>query len=395
MHGFGLTDKHLAELYRTTSGPVAFIDESYREPLQYGNERPFHSMSAVIIGRGQGVLVRDVLMDIPGSRYWHTAEANKTPAGQRLIKEMIDYMAGAVDYNIVTVQTEIRRGDPRMHTARNECLTALTKEVTRGTGKNAVRLLVVESRKATVYPGGDAEDARAVRLLRSSGAVDRAVHVHHTSPGKEPLLWAPDLSVWAFRRNLAVGDRQWFAPLEGISTVLHVDGADVSVKRSNPHLPQQGPGVQQTVSHESGLGRGRGPAVASGSSVVFGSSESEELACVRRAAGAAGKTVEQEVTLAVGTNDPRRLVAAANVYLRQSRQPGAQPRPRTEEALTRGAETILPCQGAEKVKAALEQLRKQRAAGQDPGAGADMPQQRSRKVGGLPAIRDCGAGRHP
>lgn len=76
-------------------------------------------------------------MNIPGSSYWHTAEADKTPVGQRLIKEMIDYTAGAVDYNIVTVQTEIRRDDPGMHTARNECLGALTKEVTRGTGTNA------------------------------------------------------------------------------------------------------------------------------------------------------------------------------------------------------------------------------------------------------------------
>lgn len=33
MHGFGLTDRPLAELYRTTAGPVAYIDESYREPL--------------------------------------------------------------------------------------------------------------------------------------------------------------------------------------------------------------------------------------------------------------------------------------------------------------------------------------------------------------------------
>ncbi|GAP61408.1 hypothetical protein AHiyo1_51080 [Arthrobacter sp. Hiyo1] len=382
MHGFGLTDRPLAELYRTTTGPVAFIDESYREPLQYGNERPFYSMSAVIIGRDQGALVRDVLMDIPGSSYWHTAEANKTPAGQRLIKEMIGYMAGAVDYNIITVQTEIRRDDSGMHTARNECLGALTKEVTRGTGKNAVRLLVVESRKATVYPGGDAADAHAVKLLRGSGVIDRAVHIHHTSPSREPLLWAPDLSVWAFRRNLAVADKQWFAPLEGVSTVLHVNGADVSVKRSNPHLPQQGPGVQQAVSHESGLNRGRGPAVASGSSVVFGGSESEELARVRRIAGAAGKNVEQEVTLAVATNEPRRLVAAANAYLTQSRRDGAPARPRTEEAITQAAETIMKPEGSQKVRAALEKLRQQRAAAAENRAETTAPkQQRDHRLG--------------
>jgi hypothetical protein len=381
MHGFGLTDRPLAELYRTTTGPVAFIDESYREPL-YSDERPFYSMSAVIVGRDQGALVRDVLMDIPGSRYWHTTEAYRTPAGKRVIKEMIEYIAGAAEFNIVTVQTQIRRDDPGMKTARHECLGALTKELTRGAGENAVRLLVAESRNAKVHPGGDADDARVIRQLRSAGSIDRAVHVHHTSPGKEPLLWAADLSVWAFRRNLAVGDKQWFEPLQGISTVLHVDGADVSVKRSNPHLPQPSPGVQQTVSHESGRGRGRGPAVASPSSLVFDGSESEALARIRRIAAAAGKNVDQEVTLAVATNEPRRLVAAANVYLRQSRQPDGQSRSRTEEAITRAAEAIMQPQRAGKVKAALEQLRQQRAADAESIVAAERPdQQRSHRPG--------------
>jgi hypothetical protein len=375
MHGFGLTDRPLAELYRTTTGPVAFIDESYREPL-YSDERPFYSMSAVIVGRDQGALVRDVLMDIPGSRYWHTTEAYRTPAGKRVIKEMIEYIAGAAEFNIVTVQTQIRRDDPGMKTARHECLGALTKELTRGAGENAVRLLVAESRNAKVHPGGDADDARVIRQLRSAGSIDRAVHVHHTSPGKEPLLWAADLSVWAFRRNLAVGDKQWFEPLQGISTVLHVDGADVSVKRSNPHLPQPSPGVQQTVSHESGRDRGRGPAVASPSSLVFDGSESEALARIRRIAAAARKNVDQEVTLAVATNEPRRLVAAANVYLRQSRQPDGQSRPRTEDAITRAAEAIMQPQGAGKVKAALEQLRQQRAADAESIVAAERPDQK-------------------
>src|SRR6476661_4792744 len=380
MHGFGLRDSHLAELYRTTTGPVAFIDESYREPL-HSDERPFYSMSAVIVGRDQGALVRDVLMDIPGSTYWHTTEAYRTPAGKRVIKEMIDYIAGAAEYNIVTVQTQIRRDDPAMKTARHECLGALTKELTRGSGINAVRLLVVESRNARSHPGGDADDSRVIKQLRSAGTVDRHVHVHHTSPAKEPLLWAADLSVWAFRRNLAVGDKQWFEPLQDISTVLRVDGADVSVKRSNPHLPQQSPGVQQTVSHESGLSRGRGPAVASSSSVVFDGSESEALARIRRISGAAGKSVDQEVALAVATNEPRRLVAAANAYLKQSRQPGTPSQPRTETALAQAAQTIMTPEGAQKVTAALKQLREQRAAEAENRAPTAAQQQRDHRPG--------------
>lgn len=67
---------------------------------------------AVIVGRDQGALVRDVLMDIPGSTYWHTTEAYRSAAGKRVIKEMIDYIAGAAEYNIVTVQTQVRKDDP-------------------------------------------------------------------------------------------------------------------------------------------------------------------------------------------------------------------------------------------------------------------------------------------
>lgn len=382
MKGFGLTDPALERLYGDVTGPVAFIDESYREPLR-SNERPFYMMSAVIIGPTQGELVRDVLMDIPGSRYWHTTEAYRTEPGKRVIGEMIDYLAEAVDYNIITVQTEVRRDDPGMHQAREESLSALAKEVTRGQGEGAVRLLVAESRNSKFYPGGDSADARVIKRMRSAGALDRSVHIHHTSPGKEPLLWAADLSVWAFRRTVAVGDQQWFAPLEDISTVLHVNGADVSVKRSNPHLPQPSPGVQPTVGHEH-LNNQRvhagGPVVASRTSLVFGGAESEQLARIRAIAASTGRTVEQEIVLAIGTDDPRRLIAAANGYLHQVTNDPARARPKTEESLRRGAQAILPAASSDKVKAALEALRQRQSADAEPRA--DIPgQNKDRRPG--------------
>lgn len=365
MHGFGLTDPTLSTLYRRTKGPVAYIDESYREPLR-SNERPFYTMSAVIVGRDQGELIRDVLMDIPGSRYWHTTEAYRTEPGKRVIAEMIDYLAEAVDYNIITVQTEVRREDPGMHQARDEALSALAKEVTRGSGNDAVRLMVLESRNKNYYPHGDRDDNRVLSRLADSNAIDPSTRFHHTSPGKEPLLWAADLSVWAYRRQIAVGDKYWFAPLEDISTVLHINGADVSVKRSNPHLPQPSPGVQPVIDHVSDRNRGGEPVVASRSSLVFGGAESEPLARIRAIAAQHGRTVEQEIVLAVGTNDPRRLVAAANEYLRQATTDPARTKPRVEESLTRSAETILPAAGAEKVKAALKTLRQRQSADAEP-----------------------------
>ena len=52
MHGFWLTDSVLSTLDQRTKCPVAYIDESYREPLR-NDERPFYTMSAVIGGRDQ------------------------------------------------------------------------------------------------------------------------------------------------------------------------------------------------------------------------------------------------------------------------------------------------------------------------------------------------------
>ena len=361
MHGFGLTDSTLSTLYTRTKGPVAYIDESYREPLR-SSERPFYTMSAVIVGREQGALIRDVLMDIPGSRYWHTTEAYRTEPGKRIIAEMISYLAEAIDYNIITVQAEVSREDPGMRQAREEALSALAKEITRGSGNNAVRLMVLESRNENYYPHGDRDDNRVLSRLAYSNAIDPSTRFHHTSPGKEPLLWAADLSVWAFRRQVAVGDNRWFAPLEDISTVLHVNGADVSVKRSNPHLPQPSPGVQPVIGHVSGRNRGGEPVVASRSSLVFGGAESEPLARIRAIAARTGRTVEQEIVLAVGTNDPKRLIAAANVYLRQTSTDPTRAKTQVEESLSRGAETILPEAGAERVKAAMKDLHRRRSA---------------------------------
>lgn len=129
MDGFGLRDEKLRTIYSTTSGPVAYIDESYRQPGR--GERPFYTMSAAIIGRAEAALVRDVLTDISGSMYWHTTEAYRSQAGQQSIREMMDYLSRAVGLNIITVQADIRRGDDnQMSYARNECLSALAKEVT-------------------------------------------------------------------------------------------------------------------------------------------------------------------------------------------------------------------------------------------------------------------------
>lgn len=308
MDGFGLRDEKLRKIYSTTSGPVAFIDESYRQPGR--GERPFYTMSAAIIGRAEAALVRDVLTDISGSMYWHTTEAYRSQAGQQSIREMMDYLSRAVDLNIITVQADIRRGDDnQMSYARNECLSALAKEVTRGSGTEAVRLLVMEARHAQKVPGGDKADQQTLHRLRAAGLIDPETQAYHASPGKEPLLWAPDLTAWSYRRELAVNDTSWFEPVRGISTELYVNGADVSVKRNSPRLPQQGQGARQAT-----YPMGNQSVVVSENSLFHQGTQSQALSAVREAGRVQRSSFQQEVALAVGTNQTERIEQLARSY---------------------------------------------------------------------------------
>lgn len=300
--GASLKDERLRALYQRSPGPVVFIDESLREPGR--GERPFYSMSGVIIAKDQGDMIRQSMVEIAGSDYWHTTEAFASNLGKHMIAEMNEYLANAVDYSIITVQTEIRRADHNLRTAREECLTTLVREATRGSGEDAARLLVFERRNRRYYPDGDKQDLQALHRLRSAGVLNANVTGYHASPGDEPLLWAPDLVGWSLRRDFAVGDSQWFEPYEGVATVLHAR-TGLAVKGSNPHLPQPSPGVQPTT----GPSRGGQSAVASESTLVHQGKESQKLAAVRAEADQQRPGLGHAVSLAVGTDSPRSLAS--------------------------------------------------------------------------------------
>jgi hypothetical protein len=323
--GPGLKDDRLRILYQRTPGPIAYIDESLREPGR--GERPFYAMSAIVIARDQAAMIRQRLIEIAGSDYWHTTEAFSSPLGRHVITEMNDYLAHAIEPSIITVQTEIRRADHNLRTAREECITALAREVTRVNTTEAPRLLVFEKRNRRYYPDGDKQDLAVLHRLRAARLLHPQVTGYHASPGDEPLLWAPDLVAWSFRRDLAIGDSQWFTPYETVATVLHAR-TGLAVKRSNPHLPQPSPGVQPTT----GPLQGGQPAVASASSLVHQGKENENLTRLRAQADAHNPPLDHSVGLAVGTDTPRTLASIENQFQRylaaqRARSDAAKPSP--------------------------------------------------------------------
>lgn len=275
MDGFGLRDDRLRAVYADTRGPVAFLDESYRAARSDSSERPFYTIAAVVVDREQAATIRSAFTDIHGSLFWHTTDFYKDQLGRQYIHEMLDYLASSDMFTVITVQSEIKVGDDKqMNFARAECLSVLSSELTRGGGENAVRLMVMDSRERKV-PGGDKFDQDVVHRLRIGGLIDRAVRLEHSGPGIEPLLWAPDVAGWSYRRELAVSDNQWFNHIRETTVQLHAQGANVAVKRNNPHVPQHSPGALNVVPEVARQ-------VVSRSSLVHQGSESEELAAIRR-----------------------------------------------------------------------------------------------------------------
>lgn len=232
-------------LYARVPGAVAFLDESYREN-PFPGERPFYAMSAVTFAKDQLDHVREVLTDIAGGRYWHTTEAFKLGRTQD-IAEMGQYLAEQVEWSIVTVEATItaRGGLPE---ARQTCLSAAAREVTRGTGPDAVRLLVADRNRDD---GLNRADRRTVAALRSAGDIDENVALYHGRMGAEPMLWSADVISWSAYRTLAVDDGRWIAPVRDVLTVLDArTGKPLDMKQ--PQAAAATPGAQQTTGENRG-----------------------------------------------------------------------------------------------------------------------------------------------
>ena len=251
-----LRDARLIGLYQRAAGAIAFVDESYRA-RPFPGERAFYSMSAVTYAKEHLDQVREVLTDIAGGRYWHTTEANELGRHEDIAR-MVRYVARQAEWNIVTVETPIPDTDAGVVRARVTCLAAITREVTRGSGPGAVRLIVADRNRDDAL---NRADQRTVARLRSVGEAHPDVALYHGRMGQEPMLWSADVVSWSAYRNFAVDDHRWVESLRPVLTVLDArTGKALNMKQ--PQAAAATPGAQQTTGAERGQS-----VVASASSV--------------------------------------------------------------------------------------------------------------------------------
>lgn len=217
-----LRDPELERFYARTPGPsVAFIDEAMRENPRPG-EIPFYKMTAVIFPKDRMDIIREALVDIPGSLYWHSTEEFKTASGRERIYEMATYIADVSDWNIVSIATPITDQPRSIASARAHCLDTLAREITRGSGEDAVRAIVADRNKD---PHLNTNDMAVLEQLRRTRAIDIDTGFRHGRMGQEPLLWAADAAAWAVRRNIALDDGRFVEPFIQTGKLTVLDAA--------------------------------------------------------------------------------------------------------------------------------------------------------------------------
>src|SRR5699024_2275570 len=156
--------------------------------------------------------------------------ASRLREGVTNVQPSYNYITQESDWNTVAVQMPMGGSDQSMAQARSRCLAQLTRELTRGSGENALRAIVADNNRE---PELNNRDLKVVNSLRSRGEIARDVSFTHGRMGQEPLLWAADVMSWSVRRNIALDDQRFIQPTldEGKLTLINaMDGQQLNMK---------------------------------------------------------------------------------------------------------------------------------------------------------------------
>lgn len=189
--------------------PVAFLDESYREASEHEGESPFYLFTAVVILPSDMPAMRKELQEIAGSGYWHTTEALQEAGGRDKALDMLDYLADGGDPCVIAKHVSIDPDDVTLEDARAACLTALAIALTsedNAWGEQS-NLLVLERRKNSTDRN---RDEKTFKDAKTAGMLPRNANMFQASPSFEKLLWLADVVSSAVRRDLAVGESEFY-----------------------------------------------------------------------------------------------------------------------------------------------------------------------------------------
>ncbi|MBM7244243.1 hypothetical protein HQO12_15940 [Rhodococcus fascians] len=142
------------DAYQRTSGPVAFLNESYQAPNGVAAHRDtFYVFTAVIVELDAMDERRVGIEGIADGTYWHTTNALQTSSGIDQTRDMLDFLADGHEACVIAHQIPVGADDTDAQTARTACYRQLAIEL--GAGRDdvwpAIDLFVLEERNQSNY----------------------------------------------------------------------------------------------------------------------------------------------------------------------------------------------------------------------------------------------------
>lgn len=200
-----------------------YLDESYSVPDEY-EKGSFYILAAVKLSYGDLEGTRKALRDIAEKDHWHTTDELRTSDGKERTVEMLEQFDSWGDEHLISVEAPLQSGND-LEKARGDCLRALVKHVYGETRDDHPTGLIFEKRLRKI---DDDRDRRLVKKLRQEGLFPREAGVAWVSPSDERLLWAPDITCMAYRRQITHKGRNetgdYFGTyLKQHSRIIHVD----------------------------------------------------------------------------------------------------------------------------------------------------------------------------
>lgn len=213
----------LARMYGPADDEDCFLylDESYSVPDAY-ESGSFYILTAVQFSYRDLEGTRKTLRDIAEKDYWHTTNELRTSDGKERTVEMLEQFDSWGDEHLISVEIPLQPGND-LEEARGDCLRALVEYVYGETRRRHPRGLVFEQRLRKL---DDDRDRRLIKRLRREELLPREVGAAWVSPSDECLLWAPDITCMAYRRQITHKGRNdtgdYFGTyLEQHSTIIH------------------------------------------------------------------------------------------------------------------------------------------------------------------------------
>ncbi|GAA1095717.1 hypothetical protein [Tsukamurella spumae] len=200
-----MVTERLRERYRSTTGPVAFLDESYQlDPSE--PEGLYYIMTATVVARNVMDRLRTDLDRTAGHRLWHTTEALlQGSAGHKATLAMLRVVAATPNVTFLVhhqkVTPDATGGWNDGGQAREECFRGLAARLSRQvlpTTPDPVNLMVLDKRK---YQNQQRFDEQIVKRIRATKIGHRNLQLVQAQPSEEPLLYLPDLVAAAYRRG--------------------------------------------------------------------------------------------------------------------------------------------------------------------------------------------------